>query len=82
MPSAPEFLNASGYIWIVKILLKSKTKHSAKAYRHIYQSSTSLFNALRRIEADIEPSAVRDEILNFVRSNDFQIVGERESLRD
>lgn len=46
----------------------------AKAYRHIYQSGTSLFNALVRIEADIEPSEVRDEILRFIRGNNSRIV--------
>lgn len=81
--------NPAKYYGVNAIVLKKHAHFTeeqiediAKAYRHIYQSSTSLFNALRRIEADIEPSAVRDEILNFVRSNDFQIVGERESLRD
>jgi len=49
----------------------------AKAYRHIYQSSTSLFNALARIEADIEPSPVRDEILDFVRRNNSRIVANK-----
>lgn len=49
----------------------------AKAYRHIYQSSTSLFNALRRIEADIEPSDYRDEILRFIRENNSRIVANR-----
>lgn len=46
-----------------------------KAYRHVYQSSTSLFNALRRIETDIEPGEIRDEIVNFIRSNNSRIVG-------
>ncbi len=46
----------------------------AKAYRHIYQSGTSLFNAMVRIEADIEASAVRDEILGFIRGNNNRIV--------
>ena len=32
---------------------------AAKAYRHIYQCSTTVFNALKRIEADIEPCPVR-----------------------
>lgn len=49
----------------------------AKAYRHIYQSSSSLFNALVRIEADIDPSEIRDEILNFIRSHHSEIVGNR-----
>lgn len=49
----------------------------AKAYRHIYQTQTSLFNALKRIEADIESSPVRDAILTFVRQNDMKLVGHR-----
>lgn len=49
----------------------------AKAYRHIYQSSTSLFNALRRIEDDIDETPVRSEILTFIRNNDLKISGNR-----
>ena len=50
---------------------------AAKAYRHIYQCSTTVFNALKRIEADIEPCAVRDEILNFIRENNMKIVADK-----
>ena len=46
----------------------------AKAYRHIYQSSTSLYNALIRIETDVEQSEMRDNILSFIRDNE-NIVG-------
>lgn len=46
----------------------------AKAYRHIYQSGTSVYNALKRVEADIDPSDIRDHILNFVRSANLRIV--------
>ena len=49
----------------------------AKAYRHIYQSSSSLFNALVRIEADIDQSEIRDEIIDFIRNNKNAIVGNR-----
>lgn len=49
----------------------------AKAYRHIYQCSTSLYNALKRIETDIEPCVVRDEILSFIRNNNMTIAGDR-----
>ena len=38
----------------------------AKCYRHIYQSQTSPFNALKRIETDVDPSTERDEILKFI----------------
>lgn len=47
---------------------------AAKAYRHIYQCGTSVFNALQRIEADIPDGELRDNVLNFIRSNDLHIV--------
>lgn len=49
---------------------------AAKAYRHIYQCGTSVFNALKRIETDIEPSELRDNILRFIRENNMRIVGD------
>ena len=56
---------------------ESQIDDVAKAYRHIYQCSTSVFNALKRIEADIEPSDVRDEIVNFIRDNNLRIAADR-----
>ena len=49
----------------------------AQPYRHIYQCSTSVFNALKRIEADIEDCPVRNDILEFVRENNLKIAGDR-----
>lgn len=46
----------------------------AKAYRHVYQSGTSVFNALKRIEADVDPSPDRDAITDFIRNVSLQIV--------
>lgn len=54
----------------------------AKAYRHIYQTSTSVFNALKRIEADIDESPVREEIINFIRDNNLKIAGHNLDLDD
>lgn len=49
----------------------------AKAYRHIYQCSTSVFNALKRIESNIAESSVRNDILQFVRENDLKLAGSK-----
>ncbi len=49
----------------------------AKAYRHIYQCSTTLFNALKRIETDIDDTPVRAEIVNFIKDNNLKIAGNR-----
>ena len=46
----------------------------AKAYRHIYQCNISLFNAVKRIEADVPESPERDAILTFIRECDNKIV--------
>ncbi len=46
----------------------------AKAYRHVYQCGTSVFNALQRIEADIDDSPVRQNIIDFIRGNNLRIV--------
>lgn len=50
---------------------------AAKAFRHVYQCSTTVFNALKRIETDIEPCPVRDEILSFIRDNNLKIVADK-----
>lgn len=46
----------------------------AKCYRHIYQTGTSVFNAMRRIEADVEDTPERDNILSFINSVNLRIV--------
>ncbi len=46
----------------------------AKCYRHVYQSGTSVFNAVKRIEADVEPSDIRSNIVDFIRNHDMKIV--------
>lgn len=46
----------------------------AKAYRHVYQTGTSVFNALKRIEADVSEGDVRSNIVNFIRDCDLKLV--------
>lgn len=45
----------------------------AKCYRHVYQTGTSVFNALRRIKEDVEPSKERDCIIMFIESHDRKL---------
>lgn len=46
----------------------------AKAYRHVYQCGTSVFNALQRIMADIDDSPIRRNIIDFIQGNNLRIV--------
>lgn len=72
--------NPASYFGVNAVVLR-KNGHTeeqiddiAKAYRHVYQSGTSVFNALKRIEADLEPSPVRDTILGFIRDSRLKLV--------
>ncbi len=73
--------NPSTYYGVNSFIMRKKgfsddlIEDAAKAYRHIYQTQTSVFNALKRIEADVEDNEVRRNILNFIRNNDLRIVG-------
>jgi len=74
--------NPAAYSGVNAILMRqSKLKSEAviddvaKSYRHIYESGTSVFNALQRIENDVKPSEERDEILSFIRQHKMKIVG-------
>lgn len=46
----------------------------AKAYRHLYQSHTSAFNALQRISADVEDCKEKKAIMGFIRDHNYKIV--------
>lgn len=75
--------NPASYYGVNAYIMRRENRFSeelvddaAKAYRHIYQCGTSVYNALERIEADIEPSELRDNILSFIRDNNLRIVGD------
>lgn len=54
----------------------------AKCYRHIYQSGTSVFNALQRIEADVADSPQRQTVIDFVRGNNMRLVATNVDIQD
>ncbi|MDE6341589.1 MAG: acyl-ACP--UDP-N-acetylglucosamine O-acyltransferase [Muribaculaceae bacterium] len=45
----------------------------AKCYRHIYQSHIAMTNASRRIKEDVDPGKERDNILSFLKRNNYDI---------
>ena len=47
----------------------------AKCYRHLYQTGTSVFNALRRIKDDVEFSPEREAIIIFIESHEKNLAG-------
>ncbi|MDE6271632.1 MAG: acyl-ACP--UDP-N-acetylglucosamine O-acyltransferase [Muribaculaceae bacterium] len=45
----------------------------ASAYRHLYHSNTSAFNALKRIKADVPDSPQKSEIIKFMKDHKLQL---------
>ena len=52
----------------------------AKAYRHIYQSQTSPFNAIKRIESDVNESEQKEKIIHFVKKHNYQLAALPKSI--
>ena len=46
----------------------------AKCYRHIYQTGTSVFNALKRIQSDVDDTPERQNIIDFINGVNLRIV--------
>lgn len=73
--------NPISYFGVNAFVLK-KAKRSdhvideiAKCYRHVYQTGTSVFNALRRIKDDVEPIPEREVIIQFIEDHDLKLAG-------
>ncbi len=54
----------------------------ASAYRHIYHSNTSAFNARRRVKADVEDSEAKDKILAFMDSHNLRLAALPKDLNE
>lgn len=71
--------NPISYFGVNAYVLKKGKKSDAiiddiaKCYRHLYQTGTSVFNALRRIKDDVDASPERDAIIMFIESHDRKL---------
>lgn len=71
--------NPIAYFGVNAFILKKGNKSDAviddiaKCYRHVYQNSASVFNALRRIHEDIEPSPERKAITDFIEGHGMKL---------
>lgn len=68
-----EYFGINAYILRKGKMTEAAIDDIAKCYRFIYQSQTSPFNAIKRIETDIEPSIERDEVLKFIKKHDYRL---------
>lgn len=73
--------NPAAYYGINSFIMRRKgftdeqIDDAAKAYRHIFLTQTSIFNAIKRIEADIDDNDIRRNIVNFILSHNYKIAG-------
>lgn len=71
--------NPISYIGVNAVILRhegvseDRIDDIAKCYRHLYQCNTSVYNALKRIEIDVDPSTERDSIIFFIRAHKNKI---------
>ena len=69
-----EFFGVNAVVMRKHDFSEDDIQNAAKSYRHIYQTQTSVFNAMKRIEADIEPGIIKDEIMKFIDDNNSRLV--------
>lgn len=73
--------NPISYLGVNSFILRKGKKSEetieniAKAYRHVYQTSTSIYNALLRIQNDVPESEERNNIINYIKQHDMKIAG-------
>lgn len=77
-----EYFGVNAYILRKGKFEENRIDEIAKAYRHIYQSQTSPFNALKRIESDLEDGDEKRAILNFVKKHNYQLAALPKGLSD
>ncbi|MDE6299036.1 MAG: acyl-ACP--UDP-N-acetylglucosamine O-acyltransferase [Muribaculaceae bacterium] len=71
--------NPIAYFGVNAFVLKKGKKSDeiitdiAKCYRHVFLEGTSIFNALRRIRQDVDPSEERDQIIEFIEGHDRKL---------
>lgn len=72
--------NPATYFGVNAVVMQKKgftvdeVNDAARAYRHVYQSNTSVFNAMRRILADVDEGRVRNAVVKFITDNNFRLV--------
>ena len=67
------YFGVNAYILQLAKMHEDTIEDIAKCYRHVYQTGTSVFNALRRIREDVEDSDERNSILFFIEDHDLQL---------
>lgn len=71
--------NPISYYGVNAYVLKKANKTEAiiddiaKCYRHVYQNSASVYNALRRIKEDIDESPERNMIVSFIEGHNMKL---------
>ena len=61
-----EFLGVNAVVMRRKGFSDDDIQSAAKSYRHLYQTQTSVFNAVKRINEDVDEGEIRFNILEFI----------------
>lgn len=68
-----EYFGVNAYILRKAKFTEDTIDEIAKSYRHIYQSQTSPFNAVKRIMSDVAEGKEKEAIINFVKGHNYML---------
>lgn len=54
----------------------------ASAYRHVYSTNTSVFNALQRIRVDVNDIPEKTDIIDFIESHKLELAAIPKDLEE
>lgn len=70
-----EYFGINAYILRKAKFSEDMIDEIAKSYRHVYQSQTSPFNAIKRIKSDVADSDSKNAIIDFIVGHNYKLAG-------
>ncbi|MCM1291009.1 MAG: acyl-ACP--UDP-N-acetylglucosamine O-acyltransferase [Prevotella sp.] len=68
-----EYSGVNAYVLRRGKFSEDAIENIAKCYRQIYESMTSLYNAVKRINIDVDVCPERDAIINFIVNHNYKL---------
>ena len=77
-----EYKGVNSYVLRKANMSEEVIDNIASAYRHLYNSNTSVYNALRRIMADVEDGPEKNAIVKFIKDHNLKIAAVPKDLNE
>lgn len=77
-----EYMGVNSFVLRKCNVTETTIDEIASAYRHVYNSNTSVFNALRRIKVDIDDIPEKHNIISFIENHNLRLAAVPKDLED